>query len=72
MTDGERRKKLYDYLKGNKVSHFMEIDYYNITHGEKHNEMYEPYDKHYIQKVIDYFLDNEDYDKCCELRDYFN
>lgn len=67
--DELKRKELYDYLKGNKVSHFMEIDYYNITHGMEHNELYEPYDKKYINNVLEYFLDLEDYEKCVKLRD---
>ena len=44
MSEESKRRELYNFLKGNKVSHFMEIDYYNIVKGIKHNELYEPYD----------------------------
>jgi len=67
--DEFKRKELYDYLKGNKVSHFMEIDYHNITHGIEHNELYEEYDKVYITNVLEYFENLEDYEKCAKLRD---
>jgi enolase len=70
MDEESNRKELYNYLKGNKVSHFMEIDYHNIINGVSHNELYEPYDSYYVNKVTEYFKNLEDFEKCSKLRGY--
>jgi hypothetical protein len=69
MNDGHSRRELYKYLKERKLPYFMQMDFDNLTKGMKSNELNEEYDHKYIMRVINYYENKEDYEKCSKLRD---
>ena len=53
-------------------SYLMNSSYDRIAGGKSYDISFKPYEKKFVKKMIAYFEESEEYEKCKTLLDFYN